>query len=188
MRTLTIAVLAVSALSMPGAAVVPAQEPSPGLASAGQRVEVPEEAYAVTFPDGWEVGTYPMELGSDSPDGTSTEAVYMSAYGWVPDGSTQCLISIEPLTDPPGDPLMALERSSGWVSAHYEPFLIETSTLELPAGPAIHYAIESEGNVGSGYLFSDGFDRFFLTCLGADPPDDRWLSIAETFEFLPEEE
>jgi hypothetical protein len=47
--------------------------------------------------------------------------------------------------------------------------------LDLPAGEAalvdIHY---------------DDANRWFvLQCGTEDPPEDRWLSIAETFEFLP---
>ena len=188
MRRATIAVLMACMLSVAGVTVVSAHEPSPGVASNGQRVEVPESAYVVTFPEGWVVGIDPMETSTASPDGSSSESVFMAAYGWAPDGSTQCLVSNEPLSDPPGDPATALEESADWALSHYEPVLIETSSLDLPAGPAIRYVFESEGTVGAAYLFSDGFDLFLISCLGARPPADRWLSIAETFEFLPVKE
>jgi hypothetical protein len=187
MRALTITVLALSMLGMPGAATVSAQEPSPGLSSTGGRVEVPEAAYAVTFPEDWEVATYPMEMGTDSPDGTPIETAYISASGWAPDGRTQCSITYKPLGDPPGDPLVALEGSVDYALAHYEGARIETSSLDLPAGPAIRHRFESEWGAGASYLLSDGFDVFFLACVGKDLPDDRWLSIAESFEFLPTE-
>jgi hypothetical protein len=141
----------------------------------------------VTFPDGWVVGIDPMEPGTASPDGTSTESVFMAAYGWAPDGGTQCLITNEPLGDPPGDPSTALEESADWALSHYESMLVETSSLDLPAGPAIRHVVESEGTVGAAYLFSDGFELFFLSCFGDRPSDDHWLSIAETFEFMPAE-
>jgi hypothetical protein len=190
MRRLTTVLLATCLLGASASPVV-AEEPPPSPSGDGQRVDVPEEAYAVTFPDSWEVGVFPMEMGESSPDGTSTEAEFMSAYGWAPDGSTQCLVTNEPLNDPPGDAMMALEEHADWALSHYEPVLVETSSLDLPAGPAIRYVFESEGSVGAAYFLSDGFDLFFLTCLGMDPskrPADDWLSIAETFEFLPAEE
>ena len=188
MRTLTIPVLALSMLGMPGAATVSAQEPSPDLSLAGGRVEVPGAAYAVTFPEDWEIATYPMAMGTGSPDGTPVETAYLSAAGWAPDGRTQCSIIYKPLADPPGDPLVALERSVDYALAHFEGARIETSTLDLPAGPAIRHDFESEWGAGASYLLSDGFDVFFLACVGKDLPDDRRLPVAESFEFLPAEE
>jgi hypothetical protein len=39
------------------------------------------------------------------------------------------------------------------------------------------------------YLYTDGEVWFQLQCSTEDTaPDDRWLSIAETIEFLPAEE
>ena len=38
------------------------------------------------------------------------------------------------------------------------------------------------------YLSTDGMDFFSVTCNGPTPPEDDWLSIAETIEFLPPEE
>ena len=38
------------------------------------------------------------------------------------------------------------------------------------------------------YVFTDGNSAMELACREfGDPPEDRWLSIAETFEFLPED-
>ena len=45
-----------------------------------------------------------------------------------------------------------------------------------------------DGTDSREYLFTDRTTWFRLSCSSTDPPDDRWLSIAETFEFLPEEE
>ena len=38
------------------------------------------------------------------------------------------------------------------------------------------------------YLDNDGHAAAALLCRSDEPPDDGWLSIAETFEFLPAEE
>jgi hypothetical protein len=38
------------------------------------------------------------------------------------------------------------------------------------------------------WVFLDGARRAALFCRSTEPPEDRWLSIAETFEFLPVEE
>jgi len=38
------------------------------------------------------------------------------------------------------------------------------------------------------WIFTDGDRHAALLCRSVRPPDDRWLSIAESFEFLPAEE
>jgi hypothetical protein len=41
---------------------------------------------------------------------------------------------------------------------------------------------------GGTYYLVEGTRWFELTCGSMNPPEDRWLPIAETFEFLAEEE
>ena len=48
--------------------------------------------------------------------------------------------------------------------------------------------VPEEGFSGSWYLLTDGTNFYGLICGAPDLPEDRWLSVAETFEFLPTEE
>jgi len=41
---------------------------------------------------------------------------------------------------------------------------------------------------GSSYLLTVGNVHDSLLCRGSERPEDRWLSIAESFEFLPVKE
>jgi hypothetical protein len=45
-----------------------------------------------------------------------------------------------------------------------------------------------DGGSATAWIFLDGERRVVLFCQSEEPPEDRWLSIAETFEFLPAEE
>jgi hypothetical protein len=65
----------------------------------------------------------------------------------------------------------------------------ESTYLDLPAGRSgrVDWALHGEDSY-SGYSFTDGATSLRLVCLAKDPPADRWRSIAETFEFLPQGE
>jgi hypothetical protein len=58
--------------------------------------------------------------------------------------------------------------------------------IEAAAGRAIRLDDERT-RPSSAYLFTDGARYYSVACSVEDPPDDRWLSIAETFELLPAE-
>jgi hypothetical protein len=48
---------------------------------------------------------------------------------------------------------------------------------------------ETWGGVpATAWIFLDNERRVVLFCRSEEPPEDDWLSIAETFEFLPVEE
>ena len=78
---------------------------------------------------------------------------------------------------------------------------LDTTEVILPAGQAVRvgdgipvkdedlaafYPVTDVTRVA--YLSTDGVGYYSLTCGGPYPPDDDWLSIAESFEFLPPEE
>jgi hypothetical protein len=67
--------------------------------------------------------------------------------------------------------------------------------VELAAGPGVLIAASLADPDGSGVsgptvlAYADGPESLLLmSCFGAERPEDDWLSIAETFEWLPAEE
>ena len=141
--------------------------------------------YAATFPEGWVVESQP-----------SGEARVVS-----PDGNTACLPTGELADGPIDDPAAVLDR----VAAIFPNFsddgpapVIETSEIELPAGRAIRFVLdqalvpnpveEGYARYNTYYILVNDFGLLFFLCWGPERPDDDWLSIAETIEFLPAEE
>jgi hypothetical protein len=60
--------------------------------------------------------------------------------------------------------------------------------VDLPAGWTGHLtATDVDGWTVGGYVYTDSEAWFKLECWSPDPPEDHWLSIAESFEFLPVE-
>ena len=68
----------------------------------------------------------------------------------------------------------------------------EVVVLELPAGqiPRLSYGLQYPGleTAHAAYYFSDGSTNHLLTCTSLARPEDDWLSVAETFEFLAPQE
>ena len=59
--------------------------------------------------------------------------------------------------------------------------------IVVEAGRAIRLDDERT-RPSSAYLFTDGTRYYSVACSDPDPPQDHWLSMAETFAFLPAEE
>ncbi len=158
--------------------------------SFGQRVEVPEAGFAVTFPLDWEVsidtsdvpgegGTFAVVSGREAASDVTCE-VYL--YGPCTGSSF-------------GDCAAALDEVAARMVAYFEgdessSRTDESAAMDLPAGYAVRVDTEwiDEGVFGSLYLLTDGKVHDSLRCRGSERPEDRWLSIAETFAFLPAEE
>ncbi len=184
MRRLVIMLLATCLLGISAGPAVVAQSPSPDSVGFGKRVEEPEMGFAATFPEGWVVET------------TFGEARVVS-----PDGSTVCLPTGHRVDEPIDDPAAALDQIAAMfpVFADDGPMpIIDTSEFELPAGRAIRfiadYALDDglvegyDARYATTYILTDGRVLLFLGCWAPERPDDDWLSIAETIEFLPAEE
>ena len=158
--------------------------------SFGQRVVVPEAGFAITFPVDWEVsidtsdlpgegGTFAVVSGREAASDVTCE-VYL--YG--------------PCTGSPfGDCAAAIDEVAARMLAYFDgdessSRTDESTAMDLPAGYAVRVDTEwiDEGIFGSSYLLTDGKIHDSLLCRGSERPEDRWLSIAETFEFLPAEE
>jgi hypothetical protein len=65
------------------------------------------------------------------------------------------------------------------------------ASVGLPAGDAVRcgstWTCPRRGD-HTQYLLTDGAGFYSPACIASEPPADRWLPIAETFEFLPAEE
>ncbi len=195
--------LLVAALGSGAAAQDSPPEPPPWF---GGRVELPEHGVAVTFPDDLVAFDLTEDIGAQveaaygvpapdtvawlqarAPADGAREGEVLVAYSQ----SSVCALSVLPawasLQDPLGrDALMAVVSQQACLTSHED-----MVTVDLPAGPAVVAHIEDAcwGQHRERTLYSivSGDRAARLTCDTSDPPDDDWLSIAETVEFLLEE-
>ena len=112
----------------------------------------------------------------------------------------------DPLTEPADTSECWLDDNSGvpgasdlsldvWLevvgdAASASPLVVEPvpTRVALPSGPSGHVDWTWDGYPPrTAWVFVEGDWRLLLSCMADDPPVDRWLSIAETFEFLPDE-
>jgi len=186
--------------------VLPPSSPAPTPRTPGQggRVEVPEAGFALTFPEGWtifEPGTSDFERALARVDIYREELHTAIAAGARPSG-----LEVGPpvewcTADTMIFPFSPLDAWIKWKEdASLEdivPFLFggmddadrpEITYLELPAGQAARMDVSDEATHLSIYLLREGNTFYRISCAGDEPPDDRWLSIAESFKFLSEEE
>jgi len=173
MSRLTIALLATFLLSIGAGNAALAQSPSPSPTALTQRVEAPEAGIAVTFPDDWVVEVGPIMSGAvlsaEAPGGDTCAVMLPDHTRWSD-------------LDDAGEFIQSVLRDFGAATT--------STALRLPVGDAIRIDAEvaEEGFFDTTYLLTDGTTFYGLTCDASDPPDGRWLAIAESFEFLPAEE
>jgi hypothetical protein len=202
MRRLTIVLLAACVLGT-GATPAIAQEPSPPPWFGG-RVEMPEHGFALTFPEGWtifEPGTSDFERALARVDIYREELHTVMVAGARPPGRE----GGPPVEWCTGDTMIFFAAPlDAWFKLKEDASLEDIlpllfgggddedrpgiTYLELPAGQAARMDGPDEATHLSVYLLRDGNTFYWISCAGDDLPDDRWLSIAETFEFLPAEE
>jgi hypothetical protein len=146
----------------------------------GGRVERPEQGFAVTFPDDWTVQAISPEYSEELSAGAGVEGLMTTlVVGSDEDAGAGCVVGETTL----------LMREMGWTSV--DAFIDGTTAeaIDLPAGVAAREpGVGQSGRSGTQYRFEEDGEWFILGCYADDPPDDRWLSVAETFEFLPAEE
>ena len=197
-----------------GSGVV-AQEPSPEPPPwFGGRVEMPEHGFAVTLPDDW-VG---IDLSVDAASQLEVASGFIDPDLWPADNAMlpgglaamgsngmhllsvhatsadHCLWIAVPVSAMPADVAadgLYKMHIDDPVSRDVEP----PQAIELPAGPAYLLRqsmwVEPVGMWSrlTSYVLDMGDGVFFAVCTTYDTrPDDDWLSIAETIEFLPAEE
>ncbi len=174
----------------------------------GGRVEVAEVGYALTFPEDW-VYVYPsatdvsevMDLASEAVPALATTieaalqqglGLSLMAFGDVDQDrgfAENCNVLDAPAGGVPLSLAVAAETAAYARLGDQLASGPDVTMLELPAGEAarIDYGLRFPGyeTLHAAYFFSDGSVFFVLTCTDLERPDDDWLSIAETFEFLP---
>jgi hypothetical protein len=160
--------------------------------SAGGWVELPEWGFRMAFPPGWIVAQVSdasrawMDRWAD-PAGLQ-DTVLMAQRS----GAYEC--SIVDITryaeSPPAASRLAdlVDAEAVWAGRDLSVVDFDVTYLRLPAGRTAaidrHYR---DGTDNRDYLFTDRSRWSMLSCSSNEPPADRWLSIAETFEFLPHE-
>ena len=197
-----------------GVVAQPSPEPPPWF---GGRVEMPEHGFAVTVPDGWVAFDLAADLGrqvdaalerSDpgvaalygdgqalraSLDNADTDDLVMADLAAGP----SCAVGVWPTLGVDVRDYAEFIHDD-WVD-RFDGFEVDVGppvAVDIPAGPAFVMDItlpdtgQERGRViAKGWV--DGGDRntrLSLNCFGGARPEDDWLSIAETIEFLPAEE
>ncbi|MFO7532263.1 MAG: hypothetical protein R6W93_07345 [Candidatus Limnocylindrales bacterium] len=160
------------------------------------RIEMPETGFAVTFPDDWTVRQVTPEAHAqlfsefDAADRALRTALL---YAEPPESDGDCtVVDFTRLAEvPPAWTTISAATGEFLAGVANDPRFAEPqSTIEdLPAGRTGHItATDTDGWYFGAYFFTDGAAWLDLDCWSPDPPDDGWLSIAETFESLPAEE
>ena len=167
-----------------------------------QRIERPKEGFAISLPSGWEyvVGAEadPDEWwSSDTGDPGEHHEVFLADggillarqatsrgldYCYVIDRTAMASASASTALSDAVEDYMVWKDDAELVE-------IDTGYLDLPAGRVAR--IDSRWENGwdqRDYVFKDGETWFLLQCNSTLAPEDRWMPIAETFEFLPVEE
>ena len=161
----------------------------------GGRIERPTDGFAVRVPDDWTVENVDAVTdawldGSLSPG----ERALRTTLFWADDPNGDVSVRVADITRE--------GQATGWASVdaataafdcgierHPAVIASETEVVELPAGRVGHNTSTHEGGYTfEDYYFSDMGRWFRLRCESGAPPSDACISIAETFEFLPEEE
>jgi hypothetical protein len=180
--TTVLAVVAVAAL---GAG--PVYESGPD----GQRLEWPERGIAVTFPSDWtiEQTTY---LSDEDPSLLPLVVAHAPIASWNTFDSCAvfdqtALAAMPPAWRTIADYLDYIELTSEAREVDLGIITTNAVLMELPAGEVgcVDGHDSMLGEDSRDYMYTDGESWFALWCMASIAPDDRWLSIAETFEFLP---
>jgi hypothetical protein len=184
MRRARSALVVIGALGVAGGSPVIAEGPGGTPLPSGQRFEFPEHGIAVTMPAGWLNIWQPPSL-----------PIFESVIAAAPiDGPGEC--ALETFAFEGAEPSKIAE-TLGRVGG-YDEFEISEG-LALPAGDAVpeepvvrmsaHEARGGQPGTSVAYVLvaPHGYAWLWCSTTGA-PLSDDWLSIAETFEFLPVEE
>ena len=198
--------------------LAPGFRASPAQVGIGGRVEAPKAGFALTLPDGWlwvatessdiealsalvieadaERGPVVGELLSALPC-THTYLFDLVAVAPLLEGERSaetCTVGVSPATGESMEDI--LEWNTGPTIA-LGGEAITSYPVDLPAGSAGRvdsvtvFVVETLGDVthyGSTYFLLGDGRQSMLSCLDVLLHPDHWLPIAETFEFLAEEE
>lgn len=161
------------------------------------RIARPVEGFAVTFPDDRTVEEVTPEtqvlLFDESPD----DGVLFTTVLWAdqPDSPLGFCLIVDVTGLAQALPRWTtVETVTTGFAALYEEARPgsdepENDFPDLPAGRTGHFTLTSTPGWTRGvYLFGGAGTWSFLECASPEPPDDGWLSIAETYESLPAEQ
>jgi hypothetical protein len=168
------------------------QSPSPAAVSSPQAVDpagrfvLPVGGYAITFPDGWVARVLPA-TGTDVPV-VRAEAPLLPGASGVP--------FCEVKASTPGDPTptSAIDEAAAREVAWYEsgtdvpvPAVVESEVIPIAVGYAVRIRTRTDDPPSdrSIYYLTDGRVVATLLCIADHGPDDHWLSLVESFSFLP---
>ena len=202
MRVGLLAVLLVLALGSGALAQSPSPEPPPWFEG---RVEMPEHGFAITVPDGmvaidprgdeeaqWRIAEEAASGWLIPPsDGPVLQDLYLAAGpGAAPQTRQYCGISMSAVGNldqalGAGEDLMSRAVAGEEVPIDVR----DARMLEVSAGAAVVWYHGDSWHRATYFVVRD--DRTIVfDCWTEGPglPDDDWLSIAETIEFLPAEE
>ena len=145
------------------------------------RIEVPARGFAIDFPADWTVS------GLDRTGGRGVLRAIQSLGATDRTGLGECWI--EDHTDAGGTD--GPQTIDDWLDERVEALAWMgqpvVTRVELPSGPIGHLDWPGELDTQTKWLFIEDGRRLLLACHAEQPPEDRWLSIAETFELLPDE-
>ncbi len=192
--------LVVVALSAADAVAAAAESPEPVTTATGQRIEMPWADVAETYPVDWEVLVTPEALPrtrAGRMQGPAIPIFPVLARGIAPayeQRQEHCDLGPFDLT-PRWQPLPLTTRDVAFSLAIL--LLPDDSfgviEMDVPAGHASHL-IQRTRHQGrdvfhSVFVIARDPGCVWLWCTSLDEaPDDDWLSIAQTIEFLPEEQ
>lgn len=208
MRRLSVALLAVCLMSVSaGVASAQTASPTPDIVGIGGRVELPEFGFALTYPDDWAWMRYSSEdfdtvmeqfaaltsreFAAEHEDGFRKVDPDMPLLGGGLDQGGGCSVGVLQPTD------LTLDAAAADIVASMEaepdtfPAGVTVTDVALSTGQAkridgrqVAEGLEAPTNFSLN-LATDGSRFYLIRCAAGDPPDDAWLSVAETFEFLP---
>jgi hypothetical protein len=188
MRTLTLAFLlmGVSGLAT-GCTLISQPSPSPSPVTVTGRVEVPTYGFALTVPDDWVIDPLGApEYGEADPDLGPSSVLY-AWHGPQDVQAHRCDMWVDASMQPPAT-LADYAQQRVRDFERDRDISGESAPVELPAGHGMRTTLSYDYEFVLGHseyiLARDGV-FYTLACIGKDPPEDRWLSIAETWEWLP---
>ena len=188
------AFLLIGGLVWIGTGSVGAQSPSP-VVSDGGYVDVRGEGFAVTFPTDWASEILEGDRRRELSHPDDPEGKYYVPLATASGPGVREVCNVMGLT--------GLEEVAGWTSVHEAVDVFfgamqgsgrwaetERDVIDLPMGTVErmlgHEIIEDWHYAG--YVMSDHGVWLSFECYADEPPEDRWVAIAATFELLPQED
>jgi len=183
--------------------LVPRDETEPGpiftdlgpVVEAG-RIERVAEGFVVTFPDDWTVqeptpeGVESVMPGSDPREREGTDVVLLAYSGDSAERGQLCTIMDVTRSQQANPDWASLEDAVAGDLKGYglDPTTVDIDSgyIDLPSGQAAYTSRMAEDGLYSRVYYLVSPDSWWVFgCGSRERPDDRWLSIAETFEFPP---